>query len=84
MNLDKFNNSKLRESASSAFALLDVNQDEPAHIQLHAAAAYFLLLCEHHDLPPQDVFIATKNLMNHAEGPRPEFRAIRAYMEGEL
>lgn len=84
MNLDKFNTAKLRESASASFALLDVNQDEPAHIQLHAAAAYFLLLCDHHKLSPQDVFTATKNLMNHAEGPRPEFRAIRAYMENEF
>lgn len=53
-------------------------------VQLHACAAVFLLVSERFGFEPQDVFSYTNNLMNYAEGRRPEFAAVRAYLENEL
>jgi hypothetical protein len=45
----------------------------------------FLHLADFWQVPAQDVFTAVTNLINDKDGKaRPEFRAIRPYMEGEL
>lgn len=85
LNHDLANMASPKDVAIASMAIIDSIQKEPPHIQMHAAAAVFLLLAEYNGEPAQDAFARTKNLMNHAnEGRRAEFRAIEAYMEGEF
>jgi hypothetical protein len=44
----------------------------------------FLALAEQLDIPPQEVFTATKNLIVTNEGKRTEFKAVDAYLKGEV
>ena len=80
---DRLNNADTRRSANATFAVVDALQDNPPHEQVIAGAAFFLLACEHHGVQPQDAFVATKNLMSHAEGRRPEFEGAAHYMKEE-
>lgn len=84
MNNDDFIMADHTHVARATMALVNANQDEPPHVQMHAATALFLLACERFGVRPTDAFEKANNLMNHAEGPRPEFRAIRQYMENEF
>lgn len=85
MNRDLFNNANPRRVAQATMAVIDATQRgfQP-HEQMHAMAASFLMLAEHWGVPAQDLFTATKNLMNDQEGKRPEFAAVQMYMENEL
>jgi len=83
---DKMNNANVREVSTSCFAFVDTASRlnmKPAVVPM-ALAATFLLLAERMKVPAQDLFTATKNLMNHADGRRPEFAAAAEYMEKEL
>lgn len=84
VNRDHMTNAPIRSVAQATMALIDVNQDKPPEHQLLALGAAFLLMTEHLRVAPADVWGFTNNLMNHAEGRRPEFAAVAAYMEGEL
>ena len=84
LNHDLFNHASAGVVANGAMAIVDKLQDMRPHTQVAAAAAVFLLLCESHKMPAQDAFTVITNIMNHAEGRRPEFAAVRQYMEEEL
>lgn len=85
MNRDLFNNADPRRVAQATMSVIDATQRgfQP-HEQMHAMAAAFLMLAEHWSVPAQDLFTATKNLMNDQEGKRPEFSAVAEYMRNEL
>lgn len=85
MNRDLINNANPARVANATMAVIDATQRgfQP-HEQMHAMAAAFLLLSEHWGLSPQDLFTATKNLMNDNLGKRPEFAAVQQYMREEL
>lgn len=71
--------------ATCTLGVLNTLQNWQREEQLLGAAAVFLHLAEFYGVPPQDVFTAVTNLINDKDGKaRPEFRAIRPYMEGEL
>ena len=85
INMDLVNNADLRRVARASASQLHAIQDYQPHEQVMAAAALFLTLAEHFGVSAQEAFRATTNLMNHADGQRrAEFRALRAYVEGEL
>ena len=84
MNRDLFINANLRDTAVASMALIDKVQDMQPHIAMGALSATFLMLCEFWGVDPKDALGITKNLMNHADGKRAEFKAVAAYMEGEL
>lgn len=84
MNRDLFNNAQVRDVSNASMAVITTIQDMQPHVQMAALAATFLLLSDHWKVAPQEAFAAVKNLMNHAEGRRPEFNAVAAYMEAEL
>lgn len=72
------------DTAAATFHVLHNGQDFPAPVQLTSAAIYFLLLCEHYRLSPQEVFTIAKNLMNAHDGAlATEFEAIRMYLKEE-
>lgn len=84
MNTDRMNNANPHTVASAAMAVVDRLQNFPPADQIMGAAALFLILAEHRGIPAQDIFTATKNLINGVDGKRPEFRALAEYVKHEL
>lgn len=84
LNRDEMNSVGVRDAATSTMAIIDRIQDMPAHVQVVAMTAAFKLLVERYNISPQDVFTVADNVMNHADGRRVEFDAIRMYMENEI
>lgn len=84
LNRDRLNMASPQAVANSAMTVLNGLQSFSAEIQIMGAAAVFLELAEHIGIPPQEAFSATKNLINGDDGKRAEFRAITAYLQGEL
>ena len=84
MNRDLFLNADPAAVARCTMQVIDSTQRHSAHIQMHAMAAAFLLVAEHWGVPAQELFTATKQLMNFTEGKRPEFAAVAEYIEKEL
>lgn len=84
LNRDALNMASPKAVAMATLTTLDALQDFTPEVQIMGAAAVFLELAEYIGIPPQEAFAATKNLINGDDGKRPEFRAISAYLEGEL
>jgi hypothetical protein len=71
--------------ARLSFLVINELQEGKHHEQIVASAVVFLLICEALKVSPQDVFTATKNLLSdEREGGQEQFRAIQAYVAGEL
>lgn len=83
-NHDQFHSASPALVAEATMRVIDRIQQLPPSVQIHAAAAVFVLLTQRFAIDTQDAFSATSNLMNYAEGRRPEFEAVRAYLENEL
>lgn len=83
-NRDKLTNISVKAAANAAMVLLNAAQDLPAEEQVAAGAAFFTLICERFDIHPADAQAYITNIMHHAEGRRPEFAAVRMYMENEI
>lgn len=81
---DKINHASRDQVAQATVALVDANQARPAEVQVVAAATLYLLLCDHYGVRPQDIFDATNNLINDAEGRRPEIAGVADYIQHEL
>ena len=84
MNRDLMNNADPAAVATATMVVIDKLQHEQPHVQQMAAAALFVLLAEHWGMDPQDVMVATKNLMIGVDGKRAEFEAVALYLEAEL
>lgn len=81
---DAFNSANPKVVAGATLQTLMGLENHKPHVQIMAAAAVFLSLAEHLGIPAQEAFAATKNLINDTEGKRTEFRALDAYMKGEI
>ena len=84
MNRDLLNNADPAAVATATMVVIDKLQHEQPHVQQMAAAALFVLLAERWGVEPQDVMVATKNLMIGVDGKRAEFKAVALYLENEL
>ena len=84
LNKDKLNNSDVKGAALAAMTFVDTAQNLPPEDQVLGITATFKLLMEHYQINPQDAFSVANNVMNHADGRRTEFEAVRLYMENEL
>lgn len=84
LNRDLMNHAGVRESATSTMRVIDAVQDLPPHLQVIALVASFKLMVERYGVNPQDAFTVADNIMNHAQGRRPEFEAVRAYLANEV
>ena len=84
MNRDLMNNADPAAVATATMVVIDKLQHEQPHVQQMAAAALFVLLAEHWGMDPQDVMVATKNLLIGVDGKRTEFEAVALYLEAEL
>jgi hypothetical protein len=81
---DKINNADSEKVAKATFTILDRIQHFPAHEQVLASAALFLVMAEHHKVQPQDVFTVTKNLMFEKTRMKAEFAALLDYVRYEI
>ncbi len=74
----------VREAAAATMSIIDRAQDLTPEAQIIAITASFKLLTERFCVNPQDAFTIADNVMNHADGRRVEFDAVRAYLENEV
>jgi len=84
MDRDQFTNANLRSVSKASMAALSQIQDHPKGVQPAAIAAMFLAYSEASGVPAQDLMTVTQNMISHADGRRPEFKALVRYVEGEL
>ncbi len=85
LNYDGLNNAPPKEVAQAAFELLDRLQNHRQEVLCASLAAAFLVVCEHFQVEPQDVFVATRNLlMDEREGGRHEFGAVKLFVQHEI
>lgn len=84
LNHDRMMNLPVIDGALAAMQVVDSLQRHQPEARILGAAAVFVLLAERFGVSMQDVMGATKKLMNHAEGRRPEFAAIGEYLRHEV
>jgi phytoene/squalene synthetase len=81
-------NVRAQDAGKAAMSVIDALQkyiEEDKGAQAVGLCAAFLLFCERFGLSPQDVFVATKNLMAHVAGDnRKDFEAVRLYLQNEV
>lgn len=84
LNKDLMNQASVKESAGSTMRVIDALQDLPPHMQIIALVATFKLMIERYGVNAQDAFTVADNIMNHAQGRRVEFDAVRDYLANEV
>ena len=85
LNRDRLMNLPVKAGATAAMQVIDALQKgHSPEAQVLGAAAVITLLVERFGLGVQDVMSATRNLMNHAKGRRPEFAAVAEYLQKEI
>lgn len=78
-------NASIPSTARLTMAIADRIQDEPSQgVRLAALSSAFLLSLELSGLPAADCLGMARNIMNHAEGIRPEFAGVREYLRNEV
>lgn len=83
LNPDALNNADVGLTANAAMAVIDRLQDFTPEVQMLAMTASFVLLAQRHKQRPSDLFVTADNVINGAEGKRPEFAAVAHYLENE-
>lgn len=83
-NRDLFGMASPTQVGNATMSIIDGLHRFPAHVQVAAVCAAFLLLTEEARIPVSDAFTTVKNIMNDANGKRPEFDAVAAYIKHEL
>jgi hypothetical protein len=83
-NRDIMNTAAPRDVAMAAMTAADRMQDFKPEITIMGAAVLFLTLAEALDIPAQEVFTATKNLINGDDGNRVEFAGLEDYVKEEI
>jgi hypothetical protein len=83
---DTLVNARSSVVSQASMNIIDRLQTDHAHPgeQVAAACAVFLITCEEFGIPAQEVFTATKNLMNGPSGKRPVFKAVSDYFRHEV
>ena len=83
--LDRFrNHASARDAGVAAMAIITAVQDLPYDAQVHGMVACFALLCDGLDVRPSQLLEITTNLMDKADGYRPEFRGVASYFANDL
>lgn len=85
LDRDLLNNTAPDRVARAVMGILNAMQDFAPHDQVLASAAVFRELADHWRVSPSDAFTAVSNITHHRDGSRrPEFLAVRPYIENEL
>lgn len=83
LDFDKINNADPRDVGLAVMSIADATQNQRQELRAMAAAAYYLMTCEAHELPPQSIFTATKNLLAEARDRTPELAAAHLFIANE-
>lgn len=82
---DRLINTSQRGAASAAMTVIDRLQSHPPDEQVAGLTAAFLLMLDAYGVSVQDAMTITRNLIHDSHKRLlPEFRAVAAYMRGEL
>lgn len=86
LSYDLLNNMPRREISKGTFNLLTKLQDEPDQVKIAAPCALFLLLCQHYNVAPEEVFRMTSNALAYDQEQATEehFGATRAFLRHEM
>lgn len=85
LNPDQINNADPKLAAQSCFALVDVMQNMPTHVQVLAPAILFLAVCQRFKANPEQVLKVAANIqVDPLAGQRVEFLALQEYCRQEL
>jgi hypothetical protein len=85
MDRDLLHMASAKRTANATLGVLNALQNWTREEQLLASAIVFLNLADFWQVSAQDAFTAATNMLNDKDGKvRPEFGAVRPYMEGEL
>jgi len=82
-NRDLFTNADMKEVSITSFGIIDVLQGATPEVQLASACVVFKTIADHAGVPLSEAMTVVNNIMYYAEGKRPEFQAIEAYLKGE-
>ena len=77
-------NADVNQSARASMEVINALQNHRPEYQMAGLTAAFLFLCEHLQVRPTEAFSYIQKIMNHADGRRPEFKAVKMYLENEL
>lgn len=84
LDTDKLNNIEVKEAANASMEIVNLIQNMAPHVRVVACSVVFCLVCERYKMNPQSAFSVMQHIMNHADGRRPEFAAIRDYLRNEM
>ena len=84
MNKDQLNSVSGEALRRSAYAVLDANQNQPAHVQLAAPAATLVALCDTLKVRPSDVLDVAGSILKGNEGRAHQYRALVSYAKAKL
>jgi hypothetical protein len=87
INIDGLNNAPAQAVAVTSFKLVDAMQGEQPHMQVAAAGALFLAICDRYQIEPHRVATVIRNMFEdrrYVAGNAEHFRAIRDYVKHEL
>jgi len=82
---DRLSNIDLREASNAAMAVIDATQIRfSKEAQLVGLCAAFRIIAEDQGLSVPELMGRVTTIMNWADGRRPEFAAVQAYVREEL
>jgi hypothetical protein len=84
LDRDRLMNANSALVAEATMAITDAAQLRQPQAQVLGAAMFFLEVCRHFRVAPQDAFTAITNMTNDRDGQKPEFAAVRLYVSNEL
>ena len=84
MNKDQLNSVSGEALRRAAYAVLDVNQSQPAHVQLAAPAATLVALCDALKVRPADVLEVAGSLLRGNESRAHQYKALASYAKAKL
>lgn len=84
---DRLNSAPAASVASTCVSIFDRIQGLTQEKQLLGLACAFALMCDAVNLPPQEVYQASRNVMAEkmtASGMKPQFEAMRFHLETDI
>tara|TARA_Y100000310_G_C20628388_1_gene787201 strand:+ start:954 stop:1253 length:300 start_codon:yes stop_codon:yes gene_type:complete len=82
--MDRVRMVDMKHTALATFAIVDKLQGEPGEIQAVAVTCAFLLMADRLGVPPNDLFGIASQIMEDADGRRPEFKGAAQFFKEEL
>jgi len=83
-NIDRLTCAAPMSIAAAAIQQLSNTQGRTPEQQAMASAVVFIQVCEHLQIPPNDLMTWAKNIQRYQGTRRPEFRALTQFIKEQL